>query len=160
MRVMSGTLLMPVRMSWRPWGLISYIVREEESRLYVIKLLASRTSDRKVSMLGVFAAACHCAMLDVIHYSMCSSCTLMLFLWAQSGPSMPFLYMMPSPGPSPSISLPVYNPPRCQYSRSLGEARFNVLLQEYRQAQELISSHDHCLTSGHSSKSDSNSALL
>ncbi|XP_074494443.1 uncharacterized protein igsf9b isoform X1 [Sebastes fasciatus] len=59
-------------------------------------------------------------------------------------------------GPCPSVSPPVSNPPRCQLSRSLSEARFNALrqeYQEYRQAQE-------CLSPGHDSDSDSGSALL
>ncbi|XP_044053156.1 protein turtle homolog A isoform X2 [Siniperca chuatsi] len=46
-------------------------------------------------------------------------------------------------GPSPSVSPPVSNPPRRQYSRSLSEARFNALrqeYQEYRRAQESICS--------------------
>ncbi|XP_038559941.1 protein turtle homolog A isoform X1 [Micropterus salmoides] len=66
-------------------------------------------------------------------------------------------------GPSPSVSPPVSNPPRCQYSHSLSEARFNALRQEYheyRRAQESICSREPCLTSGHDSDSDSNSALL
>ncbi|XP_070759948.1 protein turtle homolog A [Enoplosus armatus] len=66
-------------------------------------------------------------------------------------------------GPSPSVSPPVSNPSRCQYSRSLSEARFNALrqeYQEYRRAQESICSREPCLTSGHDSDSDSNSALL
>ncbi|TMS03201.1 hypothetical protein E3U43_000090 [Larimichthys crocea] len=66
-------------------------------------------------------------------------------------------------GPSPSISPPVSNPPRCQYSRSLSEARFNALrqeYQEYRRAQESICSREPCLTPGRDSDSDSNSALL
>ncbi|XP_022059929.2 protein turtle homolog A isoform X1 [Acanthochromis polyacanthus] len=63
-------------------------------------------------------------------------------------------------GPSPSVSPPVFNPPRCQNSRSLSEARFNALrleYQEYRRAQE---SREPCLSPGHESDSDSNSALL
>lgn len=66
-------------------------------------------------------------------------------------------------GPCPSVSPPVSNPPRCQYSRSLSEARFNALRQEYqqyRQAQESICSREPCLTPGHESDSDSSSALL
>ncbi|XP_070820063.1 uncharacterized protein igsf9b isoform X1 [Chaetodon trifascialis] len=66
-------------------------------------------------------------------------------------------------GPSPSVSPPVSNPPRCQYSRSLSEARFNALrqeYQEYRRAQESICSREPCLGPGHDSGSDSNSALL
>ncbi|KAK2837512.1 hypothetical protein Q5P01_014724 [Channa striata] len=66
-------------------------------------------------------------------------------------------------GLPPSISLPVSNPPRCQNSHSLSEARFNALrqeYQEYRRAQESICSREPCLTSGHDSDSDSNSALL
>ncbi|XP_051279016.1 uncharacterized protein igsf9b isoform X2 [Dicentrarchus labrax] len=66
-------------------------------------------------------------------------------------------------GPSPSVSPPVSNQPRCQYSRSLSEARFNALrqeYQEYRRAQESICSREPCLTPGHDSDSDSNSALL
>ncbi|XP_071390323.1 protein turtle homolog A [Centroberyx affinis] len=66
-------------------------------------------------------------------------------------------------GPSPSVSPPVSNPPRCQYSRSLSEARFNALrleYQEYRRAQESICSREPCLTPGPDSDSDSNSALL
>ncbi|XP_040010650.1 protein turtle homolog A, partial [Xiphias gladius] len=66
-------------------------------------------------------------------------------------------------GPSPSVSLPVSNPPGCQFSRSLSEARFNALrqeYQEYRRAQESICSREPCLTPGHDSDSDSNSALL
>ncbi|KAL7392207.1 hypothetical protein ABVT39_021130 [Epinephelus coioides] len=66
-------------------------------------------------------------------------------------------------GPCPAVSPPVSNPPRCQYSRSLSEARFNALRQEYqqyRQAQESICSREPCLTPGHDSDSDSSSALL
>ncbi|XP_028270556.1 protein turtle homolog A isoform X2 [Parambassis ranga] len=66
-------------------------------------------------------------------------------------------------GPSPSVSPPVFNPHRCQYSRSLSEARFNALrleYQEYRRAQESACSREPCLTVGHDSDSDSNSALL
>ncbi|XP_037634534.1 protein turtle homolog A isoform X1 [Sebastes umbrosus] len=66
-------------------------------------------------------------------------------------------------GPCPSVSPPVSNPPRCQLSRSLSEARFNALrqeYQEYRQAQESICSREPCLSPGHDSDSDSGSALL
>ncbi|CAJ1067947.1 protein turtle homolog A [Xyrichtys novacula] len=66
-------------------------------------------------------------------------------------------------GPPPSISPPVSIPPRCQYSRSLSEARFNALrqeYQEYRRAQESICPHEPCLASGHETDSDTNSALL
>ncbi|XP_059193688.1 protein turtle homolog A [Centropristis striata] len=66
-------------------------------------------------------------------------------------------------GPCPSVSPPVSNPPRCQYSRSLSEERFNALrqeYQEYRQAQESICSREPCLAPGHNSDSDSSSALL
>ncbi|XP_029916298.1 protein turtle homolog A [Myripristis murdjan] len=66
-------------------------------------------------------------------------------------------------GPSPSISPQVSNPPRCQYSRSLSEARFNALrleYQEYRRAQESTCSHEPGLTPGPDSDSDSSSALL
>ncbi|KAG7243841.1 hypothetical protein INR49_005995 [Caranx melampygus] len=62
-----------------------------------------------------------------------------------------------------SVSPPVSNPPRCQYGRSLSEARFDALrqeYQEYRRAQESICSHEPCRTPGHDSDSDSNSALL
>nr|XP_029133008.1 protein turtle homolog A-like [Labrus bergylta] len=65
-------------------------------------------------------------------------------------------------GPSPSISPPVSNTPR-QYSRSLSEARFNALrqeYQEYRQTQESICLRAPCLAPGHETDSDSNSALL
>nr|XP_019949562.1 PREDICTED: protein turtle homolog A-like isoform X1 [Paralichthys olivaceus] len=66
-------------------------------------------------------------------------------------------------GPPPSLSLPVSNPPRCQLSRSLSEARFNALrqeYQEYRRAQESVCTREPCLTPGYDSDSDSNSALL
>ncbi|XP_044223593.1 protein turtle homolog A [Thunnus albacares] len=66
-------------------------------------------------------------------------------------------------GPSPSVSPPVSNPPRCQFSRSLSEARFNALrleYQEYRRAQESTCSREPCLTPGYDSDSDCNSALL
>ncbi|XP_034548782.1 protein turtle homolog A [Notolabrus celidotus] len=66
-------------------------------------------------------------------------------------------------GPSPSVSPPVSIPPRCQYSRSLSEARFNALrqeYQEYRRTQESICSREPCLTPGHETDSDTNSALL
>ncbi|XP_041642463.1 protein turtle homolog A isoform X2 [Cheilinus undulatus] len=66
-------------------------------------------------------------------------------------------------GPSPSVSPPVSNPPRCQYSRSLSEARFNALrqeYQEYRRAQESICTREPCRAPGHETDSDSNSALL
>ncbi|CAG5922076.1 unnamed protein product [Menidia menidia] len=46
-------------------------------------------------------------------------------------------------GPPPPVSPPVSNPPRCKYSRSLSEARFNALrleYQEYRRAQESVCS--------------------
>ncbi|KAK9522520.1 hypothetical protein VZT92_018976 [Zoarces viviparus] len=62
-------------------------------------------------------------------------------------------------GPCPSVSPPVSNPPRCQYSRSLSEARFNALrqeYQEYRQTQQSICSREPC----RDSDSDSGSALL
>ncbi|XP_041855963.1 LOW QUALITY PROTEIN: protein turtle homolog A [Melanotaenia boesemani] len=66
-------------------------------------------------------------------------------------------------GPSPPVSPPVFNPPRCTYNRSLSEARFNALrleYQEYRRAQESVCSREPCLTPGHDSDSDSSSALL
>ncbi|XP_034450972.1 protein turtle homolog A isoform X1 [Hippoglossus hippoglossus] len=66
-------------------------------------------------------------------------------------------------GPPPSLSPPVSNPPRCRLSRSLSEARFNALrqeYQEYRRAQESVCSREPCLTTGYDSDSDSNSALL
>ncbi|KAF7655168.1 hypothetical protein LDENG_00059980, partial [Lucifuga dentata] len=66
-------------------------------------------------------------------------------------------------GPSPSVSPPVSIPPRCQYSHSLSEARFNALrqeYQEYRRAQESISSCEPCITPEPDSDSDANSALL
>ncbi|KAM7416197.1 hypothetical protein PAMA_018322 [Pampus argenteus] len=66
-------------------------------------------------------------------------------------------------GPSPSVSPPVSNPPRCQFSHSLSEARFNALrleYQEYRRAQESTCSREPCLRPGYDSDSDSNSALL
>ncbi|KAM6930447.1 uncharacterized protein FYW49_002434 [Xenentodon cancila] len=66
-------------------------------------------------------------------------------------------------GPSPPVSPPVFNPPRCKYSRSLSEARFNALrleYQEYRRAQESACSREPCLSPGHDSDSDSSSALL
>ncbi|CAK6950258.1 protein turtle homolog A isoform X2 [Scomber scombrus] len=66
-------------------------------------------------------------------------------------------------GPSPSVSPPVSNPPRCQFSRSLSEARFNALrleYQEYRRAQESTCSREPCLTPGCDSDSDCHSALL
>uniref|UniRef100_A0A3B4XBS8 Protein turtle homolog A-like n=1 Tax=Seriola lalandi dorsalis TaxID=1841481 RepID=A0A3B4XBS8_SERLL len=66
-------------------------------------------------------------------------------------------------GPSPSVSPPVSNAPRCQLSHSLSEARFNALrqeYQEYRRAQESICYREPCFTPGHDSDSDSNSALL
>ncbi|XP_029296495.1 protein turtle homolog A [Cottoperca gobio] len=66
-------------------------------------------------------------------------------------------------GPCPSVSPPVSILPRCQYSHSLSEARFNALRQEYqqyRQAQESTCSREPCLRPGHGSDSDSGSALL
>jgi len=66
-------------------------------------------------------------------------------------------------GPSPPVSPPVFNPPRCKYSRSLSEARFNALrleYQEYRRAQESVCSREPCLTPGHDSDSETSSALL
>ncbi|XP_034398526.1 protein turtle homolog A [Cyclopterus lumpus] len=66
-------------------------------------------------------------------------------------------------GPCPSVSPPVSNPSRCQYSRSLSEARFTALrqeYQEYRQTQESVCSREPCLDPGHDSDSDSGSALL
>ncbi|XP_069555743.1 uncharacterized protein igsf9b [Brachyistius frenatus] len=66
-------------------------------------------------------------------------------------------------GPSPSVSPPVFNPPHCQYSRSLSEARFNALrleYQRYRQGQESVCPGEPRLAPGHESDSDSNSALL
>ncbi|XP_066499348.1 uncharacterized protein igsf9b [Hoplias malabaricus] len=64
-------------------------------------------------------------------------------------------------GPYASISLPpISHPPPCQYGRSLSEARFNALrqeFQEYRRAQESFSK-DPCLPSD--PDSDSGSALL
>lgn len=68
-----------------------------------------------------------------------------------------------SPGPSPPVSPPVSNPPRCQYSRSLSEARFNALrleYQEYRRTQESTRSREPCLSPGLDTDSDSGSALL
>lgn len=93
MRVMSGTLLMSVwtRRSWRPWGLISHtwVFGEAEGNSDMIKLVASRTSDRKVSLFfslscNVFDVACVIVsvMLDVMWCCMCSSCALVLLLWA------------------------------------------------------------------------------
>lgn len=53
---MSGTLLMPVwiRRSWRPQGLISHkwVFGEAEGNSDMIKLVASRTSDIKVSLFS------------------------------------------------------------------------------------------------------------
>ncbi|XP_068461528.1 uncharacterized protein igsf9b [Clinocottus analis] len=66
-------------------------------------------------------------------------------------------------GPCPSVSPPVSNPSRCQYSRSLSEARFNAIrqeYQEYRQTRESNCSREPCLNPGHDSASDSSSALL
>ncbi|XP_033973711.1 protein turtle homolog A [Trematomus bernacchii] len=63
-------------------------------------------------------------------------------------------------GPCPSVSPPVSNPP-LQLSRSLSEARFNALRQEYqqyRQAQGSSCSRGPRLS--HDSDSDSGSALL
>ena len=71
--------------------------------------------------------------------------------------------LLPSPGLPPSLSPPASNPPRCQYSRSISEARFNALrleYQEYRRAQESIVSCEPCLTPGPDSDSDTSSALL
>ncbi|KAK5871160.1 hypothetical protein PBY51_004055 [Eleginops maclovinus] len=65
-------------------------------------------------------------------------------------------------GPCPSVSPPVSKPPH-QLSRSLSEARFNALRQEYqkyRQAQESMCSRKPFLTPGPDSDSDSGSALL
>ncbi|KAK6313102.1 hypothetical protein J4Q44_G00164490 [Coregonus suidteri] len=64
-------------------------------------------------------------------------------------------------GPPPTVRPRVSNPPRCQYSRSLSEARFNALrleYQEYRRAQETSCTSDPCLPPD--TDSDSNSALL
>ncbi|XP_029960343.1 LOW QUALITY PROTEIN: protein turtle homolog A [Salarias fasciatus] len=61
-------------------------------------------------------------------------------------------------GPSPPV-----NPPRCQLTRSLSEARFNALrleYQEYRRAQESVCPREPRLAPGHDSDSDSSSALL
>ncbi|KAM8886665.1 uncharacterized protein igsf9b isoform 5-T5 [Spinachia spinachia] len=66
-------------------------------------------------------------------------------------------------GPCTSVSPPVSNPARCQYGRSLSEAHFNALrqeYQEYRQTQESICPREPCLDRGHDSDSDSGSALL
>lgn len=68
MRVMSGTLLMPVwtRRSWRPQGLISHkwVFGEAEGNSDMIKLVASRTSDWKVSLFfplsWSWCGMCHC----------------------------------------------------------------------------------------------------
>ncbi|XP_056136078.1 protein turtle homolog A, partial [Lampris incognitus] len=62
-----------------------------------------------------------------------------------------------------SVSPPVANPPRCQYSHSLSEARFNALrleYQEYRRAQEFVCSREPCHSPSPDSDSDCNSALL
>ncbi|KAI4881582.1 hypothetical protein NFI96_004914 [Prochilodus magdalenae] len=68
---------------------------------------------------------------------------------------------LPEKGPYSSIALPpTSHPPPRQYGRSLSEARFNALrqeFQEYRRAQE-SSSRDPCLTPD--PDSDSGSALL
>ncbi|TNN86415.1 hypothetical protein EYF80_003185 [Liparis tanakae] len=66
-------------------------------------------------------------------------------------------------GPCPSVSPPVSNPSRCQFSRSLSEARFNALRQEYqefRQTQEPVCSREPRRDPGRDSGSDSGSALL
>ncbi|XP_062307447.1 protein turtle homolog A isoform X1 [Osmerus eperlanus] len=62
-------------------------------------------------------------------------------------------------GPPPPISPPVSDPPRSQYSRSLSEARFNALrqeFQEYRRGQEASRPRE----GPRDTDSDSNSALL
>ncbi|XP_034025697.1 uncharacterized protein igsf9b isoform X2 [Thalassophryne amazonica] len=69
----------------------------------------------------------------------------------------------PRKGPSPSVSPPASNPACCRYSRSLSEARFNTLRQEYREyrrAQESVCSREPRLAPGPDSDSDANSALL
>lgn len=70
----------------------------------------------------------------------------------------------PIPGPSPSLSPPpLANPPQRHFSRSLSDARFNALRQEYneyRRAQEYSSPHEPCLTTAYDSDSDASSVLL
>lgn len=165
---MSGTQLMPVwtRRSWRPRGLISHrwVLGETEGNPDVIKPKASRTSNRKVSASLCLMWCLRCCMCHhgcftrrdaaCVHPApSCRDCVLVPW----RAPSMP------SPGPSPSVSPPVSNPPRCQYSRSLSEARFNALRQEYqefRRAQESVCTHEPRFAAGHGSDSDSSSALL
>ncbi|KAF7199923.1 uncharacterized protein igsf9b isoform X1 [Nothobranchius furzeri] len=63
-------------------------------------------------------------------------------------------------GLSPSVSPPVSNPPRCKFSHSLSEARFNALRLEYQEYRRAQMSRDPCIPPDHGSDSDSSSALL
>ncbi|KAF3851101.1 hypothetical protein F7725_012873, partial [Dissostichus mawsoni] len=79
----------------------------------MIKPLASGTSDRKCNARCDGAACVHPVPIHA-------------FLT----PMLP-----PPPGPCPSVSPPVSNPP-LQLSRSLSEARFKALRQEYQQYRQ------------------------
>lgn len=107
---------------------------------------------------AVFDVACASCESHACTSSSCARTLWLLWACPMNCPYMSFLSPMPFPGPPPSVS-----PPRCQYSRSLSEARFNALrqeYQEYRRAQESACSHVPSLTPGHDSDSDSNSALF
>lgn len=88
MRVMSGTLLMPVwtRRSWMPWGLISHkrVFGKAGESSDMIKPMGSRTKEKKVGTVS-FNYSCRDVLMShaslwvyrlIRVYCMCSSCAL------------------------------------------------------------------------------------